>query len=376
MIKNSRNAERIVLRVLMTGGGTGGHLYPALAIADELSKRVSCEILFVGTKRGLEGRIIPEREYLFRSVWISGFQRGRLWVNLLFPVKVVVSLVQALILVNRFQPDVLIGTGGYVSWPLLMAGILLRKRTVIQEQNWMPGVSTRVLAPYVNAVHLSFETSKKLFRKQSNVMISGNPTRDDLEGYSRAQGYLEFGLRPGRKTLFIFGGSQGARSINQVMLGLLGSLMEKEDIQILWSTGPRWFEEIREKTESYGDRVRVLPYIQTMGLAYRVGDLIICRAGATTVAEVARLGLPAVFIPFPGAAGGHQEENARVLLQARAAEMVLEEQISGGKLESVLISLLNDPRRRREMGKRARKFGKPDAAITIVDDVLDRVARA
>jgi UDP-N-acetylglucosamine--N-acetylmuramyl-(pentapeptide) pyrophosphoryl-undecaprenol N-acetylglucosamine transferase len=362
--------------VLITGGGTGGHLYPALAIAGEFSRRIPCEILFVGTKRGLEGRLIPEKGYRFRSVWISGFRRGKLWANLLFPVKVFVSLVQALILVDRFQPDVLIGTGGYVSWPLLMAGILLRKRTVIQEQNWMPGVATRVLAPHVNSVHLSFETSRRFFRHQSNLMMSGNPTRDDSEGYSRNQGYLEFGLQPGRKTLFIFGGSQGARSINQVMLGLLESLMEKEDLQILWGTGPRWFDEIREKTEGYSDRVRVLPYIQTMGMAYSVGDLLICRAGATTVAEVARLGLPAVFIPFPAAAGGHQEGNARVLLQAGAAEMVLEEEMRGGKLENVLIPLLNDSRRRREMGKRARRFGKPDAAVTIVDDVLNRVMRA
>ena len=294
---------------------------------------------------------------------------------MLFPLKVIVSLVQALLIVGRFQPDVVIGTGGYVSWPVMMAAVLLRRRTVLQEQNWMPGVVTRVLTPYVDSVHLSFETSVRFFKNRSNLHVSGNPTRENLGGFSREEGYRRFGLESGLTTLFVFGGSQGALSINKAVLAFLNRLISRENVQILWATGPRWFEKIEKEVEIYGDRVRVLPYVRKMGMAYGVSDLLICRAGATTIAEVTRVGLPGVFIPFHGAAGGHQEENVRVMWQAGAAEMVLEDQVEEGRLEEVVFSLLDDPDRREEMGRRAKEFGRPHAARTIVDDVLCQVNR-
>lgn len=358
------------MRVVLTGGGTGGHLYPGLAIADEIKKRTDCQILFVGTRDGIEAGVVPEKGYQFRTVWIGGFHRGRIGENILFPVRVIVSLVQALIMVSRFRPDVVLGTGGYVSWPVMMAGVLLRKRTVIQEQNLIPGVVTRVLSPFVNSVHLSFEGSKRFFWRLSNLRVSGNPTREDLERGSRGEGYRRFGLQPNRKTIFVFGGSQGARSINQTVLKFVDRLVKKKKVQVLWATGTNWIEEIQRETRRYGDRVQVVPYVRDMGSAYKVSDLLICRSGATTVAEVTRLGLPAVFIPFPGAAGGHQEENARVLYQAGVAEMVLEDQIREGKLEDVVFSLLDDPDRREKMGKRAMDFGKSDAASVIADDII------
>ena len=363
------------MRVLLTGGGTGGHLYPGLAIAAEFQRRVPCRILFVGTKYGLEATVVPGKGYDFYTVWISGFRRGEILKNVLFPVKAVLSLVQALWVVVRFQPDVVIGTGGYVSWPVLMAAVLLRKKTVVQEQNAIPGVVTRVLAPFVDSVHLSFESSKVFFPNRVQVRVSGNPTREDLGTFSRKDGCRRFGLRTDLKTVFIFGGSQGALGINEAVLVLLDRLMRRSDVQMLWATGPRWFDEIQKKTRAYEERVRVQSYIQEMGMAYSVSDLVICRAGATTVAEVARVGVPAVYIPFPGAAGGHQEENARTMRQAGAAELVLEEEMFQGKLAEVVFALLDDSQRRREMAKRVKRFGKPEAARMIVDDVLDRIGR-
>lgn len=358
------------MRILLTGGGTGGHLYPGLAVADECLKRIPCEICFVGTRHGLEARVVPEKGYGFRTVWIGGFQRGKVLRNLLFPVKVVVSLIQAFLVVGRFRPDVVMGTGGYVSWPVLVAAILLRKKTMIQEQNLAPGVVTRFLAPWVDSVHLSFEGSVKFFRKQSNLRVSGNPTRENLEKGSRQEGCRRFDLRHDRTTLFVLGGSQGARGLNRAVLTLLDGLKRRRDVQVLWSAGPAWVAEIRDGIKEYEDRVRVFPYIDAMDMAYGVSDLLICRSGATTVAEVTRLGLSAVFVPFPWAAGGHQEENARMLQQAGAAEMVLESEIAGGRLEEVVFSLLDDVDRRKAMGRRAKEFGRPDAAGVIVNDML------
>ncbi len=363
------------MRVLLTGGGTGGHLYPALAIAEELKKRIACHILFVGTRTGLESRVVPDKGYGYKMIWISGLRRGKIWVNCFFPFKMMVSLFQALVIVIRFRPNVVLGTGGYVSWPVLTGSILLRKKTMIQEQNQQPGLVTRICAPFVDSVHLSFEESKCFFKKQSHLHVSGNPTLWNITLDRRDLGYQQFGLRSDRMTVFIFGGSQGARGINQAVLSVLDRLMERSDLQLLWATGPRWFEEIKNRIGSLENRVRVVSYIEDMGLAYSVSDLLVCRAGATTIAEVTRLGLPVIFIPFPGAAAGHQEKNAGVLWEAGAAEMVLESQIGDGKLGEVLFSLLDSPARRFEMARRAKKYGRPDAASAIVNDLIDQVGK-
>lgn len=360
------------IKIVISGGGTGGHLYPGLAIVQELQRRMSCEVLFIGTKKGLEARIVPQKGYALRTVCIRGFRRGNVWGNLLFPFRMVISLLQTLFIIMRFQPDVVVGTGGYESWPVLTAGILLNKKTVIQEQNRAPGLVTRILSPYVDSVHLSFEDSKRYFRKQTNLHVSGNPTRDDLAKVDRNEAYKHYGLRRGRTTLFIFGGSQGSLPINDAISAILDWILQKTDTQILWSTGPRWFEGIQEKTETYRDRVKVYPYIEEMGLAYSVADLLICRAGATTVAEITRLGIPALFIPFSKAAAAHQAENARLLQQKGAAEMVMEEEIAEGKLERVIVELSVDSGRRREMGMKAKEFGKPDAAKIIADDIIKK----
>lgn len=363
------------MRFLLTAGGTGGHLYPAIAIAEELKKRVPCTLRFVGTRRGIEATVVPQKGYDFRTVWISGFQRRRFWRNLAVPLKMMISSVQALWIVGTYRPDVLIGTGGYASWPIMSIGILLGMKTVIQEQNAVPGVVTRLLAGHVDRVFLSFSASCQYLKENANVRISGNPTREDLDVNDKKKAYASFRLSPARKTLFIFGGSQGARSINQGIGRILGRLMTNDDLQILWAAGPRWAASIQQEVREYRDRVSVFPYIGRMGEAYLISDLVICRAGATTIAEVARLGVPVVFIPLPGAAGGHQEANARILVDAGAAELVYERDFDTGDWVSTVVSLLNDPERLDRMRKNLKPFGRPDAAGRIVDDILDLVRR-
>jgi UDP-N-acetylglucosamine--N-acetylmuramyl-(pentapeptide) pyrophosphoryl-undecaprenol N-acetylglucosamine transferase len=358
------------LRVIITGGGTGGHLYPALAILEELKKRASCDVLFVGTRRGLEAAAVPRMGIPFKTVWISGLKRGRFWTNIFFPLKMAVSFVQSLRIVGRFRPDVAVGTGGYASWPVLEAARVLGKKTVIQEQNEKPGLVTRVLSAHMNSVHLSYESSKRFFRKPSNLHVSGNPTRRAIEGVKREDACRSFQLDPDKKTLFVFGGSQGAKRLNAAVLEDLEPLLLEPQVQILWATGPNWIDGVRKSAGAHAGRVRALPYIDDMGSAYAAADLVLCRSGAGTAAEIARLGKCAVFVPFPGAAGGHQEANAKVMADAGAAIMIRESELTKGTLKDTVLPLLADSGKMKDMAVKAGRFARPEAAGTIAADIL------
>ncbi len=358
------------LAVLFTGGATAGHLFPALALAQEVSKQRNCLIGFAGSRKGLEAKIIPEKGYPFYSLWISGIQRKRFFGNLLLPVKILVSLFQAGKILMSFKPEIIVGTGGYVSWPVLTVGIILRKRIIIQEQNQFPGLVTRLIAPFSDSVHLSFESSIRYFKKKSNLHITGNPTRSDLENKNTHQSYDYFQLDSNKTTLFVLGGSQGSLFINKIIIRYLPGLLEQADVQILWATGDNWYEWIKKETEKYS-QVKVHPFIKEMGYAYAVCDLLVCRAGATTVAEITRLGIPTVFIPLSTSAADHQLYNAQVLSQARAAEMILEKEIDHRFLP-VIKSLLNNAGKREKMGEKAKDFSKPNAAEVIARDIVRR----
>jgi UDP-N-acetylglucosamine--N-acetylmuramyl-(pentapeptide) pyrophosphoryl-undecaprenol N-acetylglucosamine transferase len=358
------------MRVVMTGGGTGGHLYPGLAIAEELMSREDCQLIFIGTRRGLESRIVPNLGLEFYAVWISGLHRKRFLKNLLFPIKMAVSLIQAIRIVRGFHPHVVIGTGGYVSWPVLMAAILLKRKTVIQEQNRTPGLVTRILAPWVDSIHVSFNQSIQFFNNQEKVHDSGNPTRKDLEAVSKGDAYQRFGLSSSKTTLFIFGGSQGSKIMNEALLKIANELVNSKNIQILWAAGPYWSDHLKKELASLESRIKIFPFISDMGSAYAISDLVICRAGATTVAEITRLGIAAVLIPLATAAAGHQEKNARLLAQSKAVALVLESELHTSRLSQIVLDLLNSPSMRKEMSQQIRKFGRPEAARFIVDDIL------
>lgn len=361
------------MRLILTGGGTGGHLYPGLAILQALQNKTRVEALFIGTRRGIESRIVPQQNIPFKTVWISGLHRKRIFGNLLFPFKMIVSLVQAIWLIASFCPDLVLGTGGYVSWPVLTAGILLKKSTAIQEQNQKPGLVTRFLASRVNRVFLSYESSLRHFKKCGHCVVSGNPVRGDLRLGSKTDALLFFNLDKGKKTLFIFGGSQGALGLNRALLKSLPVLMEDQSLQILWSSGPRWEEEVIRKTEFWRSRIHVHPYIQRMDLAYAAADLVVCRSGATTIAELTSLGIPALLIPFPGAAYRHQEGNARVLSEQGGAEMILEHEASPEKLKTAIQSLCDDPQKRADMAIKSGQMGRPNAARDIASNLLEMV---
>ncbi|HUL44035.1 MAG TPA: undecaprenyldiphospho-muramoylpentapeptide beta-N-acetylglucosaminyltransferase [Bacteroidota bacterium] len=364
------------LRAIFAGGGTGGHLFPAIAIADELHAIVpDAEILFVGTRDKLEARVVPQRGYKFRSIWISGFHRGLRVRNLLFPVKVVVSLMQARSIIRSFHPDVVVGTGGYVSGPVLRCAAALGVPTLIEEQNSYPGITTRMLAGRVDEVHLAFESSRKYFPESSNIYVSGNPTRSDLDGADASEGlsFFGFSIAERRKTLLVVGGSLGAHSINEAVSGALGALVN-EGFRILWQTGTEDFRSASEAAARISSRhVCAREFIDRMDLAYAAADLVVCRAGATTIAELTRLGKPALLIPYPFAAANHQVENARALVSAGAAEMISDQEIAQRLLP--VVRELFDGGRLGEMSEKSRELGKPGAAKTIAQHAIDLGSR-
>jgi UDP-N-acetylglucosamine--N-acetylmuramyl-(pentapeptide) pyrophosphoryl-undecaprenol N-acetylglucosamine transferase len=354
------------IRVIVAGGGTGGHLFPAIAIADEI-RRIEPEavVLFVGTATKIEARLVPQRGYAFRTIWISGFSRSLRPGNLLFPLKLVVAMMQARSIIREFRPDVVIGTGGYVSGPVLRSAIAQTIPTLIQEQNSVPGVTTRLLAGKVDELHLTFESSRRYFPRTDNLFVSGNPTRRDLEGVDRATALRFFGFDPSdrRMTLLVFGGSLGARSINEAVAHNLPALLAS-GVRVIWQTGTEW-SHVGPATEG---EVWMNAFIDRMDLAYAASDLAVCRAGATTISELTCLGKPAILVPYPRAAGNHQVENARSMANAGAAVLLYDHEVAQGLVAT--IEGLRDPERLRVMAERSKKLGRPDAAEEIARRAL------
>ena len=358
-------------RVLFAGGGTGGHLFPAIAIAEELKKlRPETEIHFVGTKKKLEAHVVPQKGYAFHTIWISGFHRSLRLDNLLFPLKVIVSFMQALSIIKKYNPDVVVGTGGYVSGPVLRAAIFSGIPTLIQEQNSYPGVTTRMLAGKVTEVHLTFEQSKKFLVQRANVFVTGNPTRSNLENVDQvaAVEYFGFDQHQQKTTILVVGGSLGAHSINMAMIQCLDQLVQR-GLRIIWQTGNEDSQTITNSIQQYTSKdIWVNSFIDRMDYAYAVADIVVCRAGATTIAELTRLGKPAILVPYPFAAANHQVENARSLAESGAA-IVLKDNEVAITLQPAIKSLL-DLQKRRNLGDQSKRFGKPNAAADIAKKVL------
>ncbi len=361
------------MTLLFAGGGTGGHLYPALAIADELRRRhPAAVIVFAGTKGKIESRVVPARGYPFSTIWISGFRRRLSAETALFPLKVVVAFIQSALLIRKRKPDVVIGTGGYVCGPVVAAAQFLGRRTLIQEQNSVPGATTRLLAPRANEVHIAFERSARYLRRRDNIHLTGNPTGDAVGGVSRAEGAGHFGLDPDKKTLLVFGGSRGAASINAAMVPLAPQFVAG-GVQVIWQTGEEEFASLRDRTGETPEGIRMYPYIENMEYAYAASDLAVCRSGASSLAELTVAGLPSILVPYPFAAADHQTENAKAMADAGAALMIPDKG-AGALLGAAVAGLLSDSGRLASMADAARRLGKPGAAGALADAV-ERLAR-
>ncbi|MFH1009150.1 MAG: undecaprenyldiphospho-muramoylpentapeptide beta-N-acetylglucosaminyltransferase [Candidatus Latescibacterota bacterium] len=360
-----RNTGREV-RVLLAGGGTGGHVFPALALADAIvACAPSARILFVGTERGMERTAVPESGYPMEMISVIGLRRRVSWEWLRFPVALAASLRQTRRIFRAFRPHLVIGTGGYVSGPVGFMARWFGLPLVIQEQNSYPGMTTRLLSGIADQVHLTFPESARFLLRKTNIQVSGNPTRSDIGLVGRTVGRARLKLARNKPTVCVIGGSQGAHSINVALSEALDRLTAS-GIQILWQTGKRDMAWASELSARYGDAVRPHEFVE-MPTVLGAADLILCRAGAMTLAEIARCGLPAIVVPYPHATANHQEHNARSLVQSGAAELILDRELTGDRLAQRILALLKDRERLARMGRASRSLGRPMAAEHIAE---------
>lgn len=355
------------LRVIISGGGTGGHIFPAISIANELKLRYpTCEILFVGAEDRMEMQKVPEAGYKIEGLWISGIQRRLTAKNLLFPVKLVKSLWKARHIIKKFQPDVVIGTGGFASGPLLQMANRVNIPTLIQEQNSYPGITNKLLAKGANTICTAYPEMERFFPPEK-IVLTGNPVRQDLLDVAskREEAQKFFGIDPVKKTVLVLGGSLGARKINQLVEDNLKEF-EKHHLQVLWQTGSLYYEEYSKYSEK--ENIQTFAFLKRMDLAYAAADIIISRAGAGTVSELCIVGKPVVFIPSPNVAEDHQTKNAMAVAEKDAAVILSESHLEQG-FRSIFFPLVESEEKMKSLGKNIKRLEKPFATANIVNEI-------
>ena len=353
-------------RFLFAGGGTGGHLFPAVAVAEKIKTILpEADILFVGTKSKIEGRVIPKLGFKFKSIWIKGFSRKFNLENLLFPLKLIVSIIQSIFINMKFKPQVAIGSGGYVSGPAIFGSSVMGAKIILLEQNSYPGVTTRLLEKKSTEIHISFEDSSKYFREKEKLLLTGNPVRESLTKISKEDALKEFGFKSSKKTLFILGGSLGAHTLNEAVSKSIKRI-EENDLQVIWQTGKNYFEKYKNlKSEN----IWVNAFIDNMNFAYAACDLLVARAGASTIAEVLLLGIPSILVPSPNVAANHQFHNAKSLTEKNAAILIDDKEIKEKLFDSVM-SLINNEEQLKNISANAKMLAKPDAAKIIAERAI------
>jgi UDP-N-acetylglucosamine--N-acetylmuramyl-(pentapeptide) pyrophosphoryl-undecaprenol N-acetylglucosamine transferase len=358
------------LRLLIAAGGTGGHVYPGIAIAEEWRRRhPDSEVTFVGTTRGLESTAVPQAGFALRTIAARGIPRRIGFGMLRAGAAGAQSLVQASSILRELRPHVVVVTGGYVSGPVGLMAKLRGIPVVVQEQNSVPGATNRWLNLIADEVHISFVESRSYFRRRDNLKVTGNPIRRSLLRQDRTSAYESLHLDAGRSTLLVFGGSRGASSINKAFQDALPRLTRISNLQVLWQTGKDDAPAIRERVRGLSIPVHVVPYVDHMEMAYAVADLAICRAGAMTIAELTACGVPAILVPYPHATHDHQTVNARGLAERGAAEVIRDDQLTADDLAKRIIHLFQDESRLRRMARNSRAFSRTNAAERLVTSI-------
>ncbi len=364
-------------KFILSGGGTGGHIYPAIAIANELKLRFpDAEFLFVGANDKMEMQKVPQSGYKIEGLWIAGLQRKLTFQNAMFPIKLLSSLWKSRKIIKKFNPDVVIGTGGFASGPLLQMANMLNIPTLIQEQNSYPGITNKLLSKKANKICVAYENLERFFPK-NKMILTGNPVRQDLieSDGKRQEAIKHFNLDSTKKTLLILGGSLGARRINQLVEKEL-HFLESQKVQIIWQCGKLYFDEYK-KFNSTSDKptthspqpTTVLAFIDRMDLVYAVADVVISRAGASSVSELCIVGKPVIFIPSPNVAEDHQTKNAKSIVDKKGALMLKESELEE-KFELVFRDLLSNENQQNELSKNIKSLALPNATKQIVDEIV------
>lgn len=358
------------LRFILTGGGTGGHIYPAIAIADRIKKEYKdAEILFVGTEKGLESEIVPSCGYNIETITVSGFNRKKVLKNINTIKKVVKGLKEANEIINSFKPDMVIGTGGYVCGPVVFAAALKGIKTVIHEQNAFPGVTNKILSKFVDKIFISFEESKKYFKSKSKIILSGNPLREQFTTQDTKIARKQLGLNESDFCVICFGGSRGAEKINEYMVKAIEVLNGIEDIKLFFVTGKVHYDlimnEIEKSNIKLSENIVIMDYIHNMAEYMSACDLVISRAGAITIAEINASGKTSILIPSPHVTGNHQYYNAKVVADRGGAYLIEEKDLNEEKIISIIFKLKNSRRILDEMGMCSKKMSHTDAVEVI-----------
>ncbi|MBE7634163.1 undecaprenyldiphospho-muramoylpentapeptide beta-N-acetylglucosaminyltransferase [Tenacibaculum finnmarkense] len=354
------------INVIISGGGTGGHIYPAIAIANEIKERYpSAKILFVGASDKMEMQKVPEAGYEIKGLWISGIQRKITFKNLLFPVKLVHSLWKAHVIIKKFKPDIAIGTGGFASGPTLMVAGKKNIPTLVQEQNSYPGITNKLLSKKAHKICVAYDGLERFFSKDK-IIKTGNPVRQDLLNITEktSEGKTFFKLNKTKKTILILGGSLGARKINELIEANL-DFFKAQNVQLIWQCGKLYIDDYKRYNNL--ENVQVHAFLNKMDLAYAAADFIISRAGASSVSELCIVGKPTVFIPSPNVAEDHQTKNAKAIVDKNGAILVVEKELT--EFSKVLEILLKDTKKQADLSRNMKKLALPKATRDIVNEI-------
>ena len=365
------------MKVLVTGGGTGGHVYPALCVLNRLKEKVSeAEILYVGKAGSLEEKLATESGYSFRSIEARGLTRKISFDFFKSAVSNLKGFFQSLSILREFSPDVIFATGGYVAFPVLLAAVFLRRPFFLHEQNAVAGLTNRIFSRFAESVALSFPETRGI--KSNRTKFTGNPVREEIFKARKEEAIEFFGLKEDLKTLLVMGGSQGSVKLNEALIKSLPAFARFRPIQIIHLTGEANFEEVKKEFEEKKEQLNFpddlvycpFPYLEEIGLAYAAADLVLCRAGATTISELMALGKPAILVPYPWATDNHQEENARAVERRGAGRVILEKDLTPIVLFEEVKRVIYNETALRLMGQRARWLSRKEADRAIVEIIL------
>lgn len=359
------------LRFVISGGGTGGHIFPAIAIANALKRKTKGEMLFVGAKGRMEMEKVPMAGYEIKALPIAGIQRKLDVKNFLLPFRVLKSVQMAKKILRDFQPDAVVGVGGYASGPVLYAAARMKIPTLIQEQNSFAGITNKILGKRVNKICVAFAGMEKFFPAEK-IVLTGNPVRNDIAKGNREEALRFFELKNGMPTLLIIGGSLGARTINDSVLSGIEKIYN-ESMQVIWQTGKNYFDKIQLE-EKFKERIKIFSFIQRMDLAYAAADIVVSRAGAIAVSEMCLVGKPAILVPSPNVAEDHQAKNALSVVKNNGAILIHDNE-AREKLIDTAIALMRDENRKSALSENISKMAFADADEKIADEILKLVKR-
>lgn len=351
------------INIVIAGGGTGGHLFPGISIAQAFLKADSgCRILFAGTDRPFEKKVLKNAGFEHKSIRISGLKGMGFLNKIKTALMLPFAIVQAIFILIGFKADLIVGVGGYSSGPVAVAAWLLRKKVILHEQNIIPGITNRILSRFASRIYVSFAETADHF-SMATVKTTGNPVRNEILGVKREKQATDKAF-----TILISGGSQGAHAINQAICDALNYIDPHDSFHFIHQTGENDVQMMKDAYTRQGISHKVQPFFNDMEIQYEKADLIICRAGATSIAEITAMGHSSILIPFPYAADNHQVKNAEVLVKKRAAEMITEDHLNGTQIAQRIVFYANDSEKLKQMAENSKKYGRPKAAETLVND--------